>query len=115
MVRKSPPPQGFTGRDFHDGADHADERKNDHATQALAYCSCRGIAGCGGVSPDLRLRLGLPSGLARRLVSRGSALLCRRTRLLWLRRLLRPRTGPNPLGTPLASGEPLLLTVFDDQ
>ncbi len=29
---------------------------------------------------------------------------------LWLRRLLCAATGPDPLGTPLAAGEPLLLT-----
>jgi hypothetical protein len=72
---------------------------------------------CGSVGPDFRLGLGrLSPRLARRLVSPrrvGSAFLRRRTRLFRLWRLLCPHPGPDPLGTPLAARQPLLLRVSE--
>src|SRR5207253_10553005 len=55
-----PPSRAVTGGDFTNGA-HLARRKprgDDHASQILACCNCRGFAGCGRVGADLRLRLG---------------------------------------------------------
>ena len=83
---------------------------DDHVTQTLACCSCRGIAGCGRAGADFCFRLGR-ARLAPRRLGR-SALLRRRPGLfwrLWLRRLLCAAIGPDTVGTPLAVGESLLL------
>src|SRR5262249_3938405 len=97
------------------GADGAPLKGDHHVTQTLACCSCRGIAGCCGARPDLGLRLGrlLAPWLARRLLPQlgQPALLCRWTRLLRLWRLLCPPACSDPLGTPLAARQPLLLTA----
>ena len=86
---------------------------DDHVTQTLACCSCRGIAGCGRIGADFRFRLGrsrlAPRWMARRLGR--SPLLRRWPRLLWLRlrRLLCAAIGPDAMGASLAVGESLLL------
>src|SRR5215467_1802255 len=81
---------------------------DNHVSQTLAFRSCRGIVGYSGVGADLCLRLG--RWLVWRLSSLvGSARLFRGAGLLRLWRLLRPPAGADPLGTPLAAGQSLLL------
>jgi hypothetical protein len=85
---------------------------DDHVTQTLACCSCRGIAGCCRVGADFGLGVGrarlAPRWMARRL---GRSPPLRRWPGLWLRlrRLLCAAIGPNTVGAPLAVGESLLL------
>src|SRR5262245_17917165 len=87
----------------------------DHVTQTLACCDCRGLAGCGCIGSDLRLRLGrLAWWLARRLARLGRPARCdRRPRLLRRRlrlwRLLCEPRCPDPVGSAVADGESLLL------
>ena len=68
------------------------------AALAPTSASAFGPGWHGGVAWRLAPRLGL-----------GSALLCRRSGLLWLWRLLCAPAGADPLGPPLAPGQSLLL------
>ena len=84
---------------------------DNHVSQTLACCRSRSIAGLSCVGAHLGLRLGrrLAWGVAPRLGLGRPARRCWRTCLLRIWRLLCPRVGPDPLGTALAAGQPLLL------
>src|ERR1044071_9595416 len=92
-------------------------REDDHASQILARCNCRGFAGCGRAGGNFRRRLGRLASwrLAPWLGLWWSPHRRRRPRLLrrWLWRLLRAAPGRNSLGSALAAGEPLLLIRFE--
>src|SRR3984957_14472913 len=92
--------------------------------QTFARFNCHGFTRRGRAGTHLRLGLGRPARwVAWRMASRlgRPALLCRRPRLLWLRlqrriwRLLCAATGPYSLRTSLASDQPLLLSLAQDQ
>jgi len=103
-------------RHFRQGRQQRRTCGDDHVTQTLACCSCRGIAGCSRVGADFRFRLGRSSRRMARRLGRSP----RRHRWpgllrFWLWRLLCASIGPNAVGASLALGKSLLLiqTVLD--
>lgn len=99
---------------------------DDHVAQTLACCIRCGFAGRGCLGADFGIGLGwtpwrlarwrLAWCLARRLgMARRAPLLCRRSRLLRLWRLLCAPSGAHPLGTSLARNQSLLLRATADR
>ena len=61
-ISRTPPVWRRCGGTFTDGATPRRTCGDDHVTQTLACCSCRGIAGCGRAGADFCFRLGRGHG-----------------------------------------------------